>query len=96
MGSKLIAKGDDCFDGLDGVGGGVVSGGGVVFQMVSSSDGEKCRCGKCVLGGNSMGMDSGATLYLHGGENDFWGEELFDMVGFTKQHGRILILAVFL
>nr|GEV45457.1 hypothetical protein [Tanacetum cinerariifolium] len=62
MGSQLIVKGDDCFDGLVRAEGGVVSGGGVVFGVVSSSDGEEVRGGKGVISEDSMGVDGGATL----------------------------------
>ncbi|GJR10113.1 reverse transcriptase domain-containing protein [Tanacetum coccineum] len=48
-GSRLIVKGGDCLDGWVGAGGGVVSGGGVVFRVVGSSlreipNGVRCVC----------------------------------------------------
>ncbi|GKF81765.1 hypothetical protein Tco_0240367, partial [Tanacetum coccineum] len=36
--------------------------GGVVFEVVSSSDVEKVPGGKGVIGGDLMGVDRGATL----------------------------------
>ncbi|GKA19870.1 hypothetical protein Tco_0699785 [Tanacetum coccineum] len=45
-----------------GVGGSVVSGGGVVFRVVISSDGKKVCGTKGVISEDSMGVDGGVTL----------------------------------
>ncbi|GKB78141.1 hypothetical protein Tco_0945036, partial [Tanacetum coccineum] len=57
MGSMLIVRCEDCFYGCMGAEGGVVSGGGVVFRVVSNSVGEKPGGAKGVVGGKSRGVD---------------------------------------
>nr|GEY87573.1 hypothetical protein [Tanacetum cinerariifolium] len=53
--------GDDCLDGLVGAKGGVVSGGGVIFEVMSSSIIEKPGGAKGVVGRESNGVDGRAT-----------------------------------
>ncbi|GJV12898.1 hypothetical protein Tco_1354439 [Tanacetum coccineum] len=59
---SIVGKGDGLVVLGVGAGGSEVSGGGVVFRVVSSSDREKVCGGKGFVDGDSIGIDGGATL----------------------------------